>query len=239
MWFCDLTFGTPEEDLAFDEVLLNQCERERGPGVLRTWEAKQRFVVVGYANRVRTEVRVEECDRLQIPVYRRCSGGGTVVQGPGCLSYAVVLPIALDPTLESITGSNGWILRRVQSAVSRVVGRQVEIRGHTDLALNGLKFAGNAQRRRKDYLLFHGSLLLNMDISLIERVLPMPSKEPDYREQRPHQAFLMNLKVSSGHVKRELAREWSAHSDLVSVPADEVRKLAVGRYATPEWNFKF
>lgn len=239
MLFADLGFNSPQENLACDEVLLDRCEHEGGAGVLRTWESAEHFVVVGYANQVRTEVHVEECERLGIPVFRRCSGGGTVLQGPGCLNYAVVLPLALHPALESITRSNQWILNRVRKAVAHVTGSEVEIRGHTDLVINGLKFAGNAQRRRKHYLLFHGSLLLNADIGLIEQVLPMPSKEPDYRGRRPHRDFLVNLGVSAEVVKAELAREWNVGSDSYEVPEDEVQKLARERYSSPDWNWKF
>ena len=53
-------------------------------------------MVVGYANQVEVEVNVPACTARGIPILRRCSGGGTVVQGPGCLNYAVVLRITAD-----------------------------------------------------------------------------------------------------------------------------------------------
>ena len=73
----------------------------------------------------------------------------------------------------------------------------IAIRGHTDLAIGGRKFSGNSQRRRKHFLLFHGTFLLNFDLALIGELLRMPSKEPDYRESRKHADFLTNINVSA------------------------------------------
>ena len=87
----DLTLRTPAENLACDEGLLDFCEGGCGHEILRFWEPQTHFVVLGHANRVATEVDREACERLGIPVLRRCSGGGTVLQGPGCLNYSLIL----------------------------------------------------------------------------------------------------------------------------------------------------
>src|SRR4029077_18373734 len=93
MKWLDLTLPTPAENLACDEALLDQCEAGQGEGVLRFWEPPGLFVVVGYANPVATEVNAAACREHGIPIFRRCSGGGTVLQGPGCLNYALILKI--------------------------------------------------------------------------------------------------------------------------------------------------
>ena len=85
----DLTLSTPAENLAADEALLDEREATAGEPVLRLWESPEHFVVVGYSNRVGTEVNEPACRARGIPILRRCSGGGTVLQGPGCLNYAL------------------------------------------------------------------------------------------------------------------------------------------------------
>src|SRR5256885_16505266 len=89
----DLTFATPAENLACDEALLDWFEQDGGPGVLRFWEPPDYFVVVGYGNAVAAEVNVPACETRNIPILRRCTGGGTVLQGPGCLNYSLVLEV--------------------------------------------------------------------------------------------------------------------------------------------------
>lgn len=238
----DLTLPSPAENLACDEALLDWCESGEGAGCLRFWESPEPFVVVGYANKVATEVNVAACEARKIPILRRCSGGGTVMQGPGCLNYTLVLPITKDGPLHNIPVANQFIMRRNRAAIEWVIGNRqsvIAVRGHTDLAIGGRKFSGNSQRRRKHFLLFHGTFLLNFDLAIIGDLLRMPSKEPDYRESREHADFLTNINVSAEKVKAALRKTWEAGSPLINPPLDKIKALAREKYLTNEWNFKF
>ncbi len=117
--------------------------------------------------------------------------------------------------------------------------RPVEWRGQTDLAIGGLKFAGNAQRRRRRFLLFHGSFLLHLDISLLEKALPLPSRQPDYRVNRSHADFLINLNVPPHTIKAALIKAWETAAPLAPIPFDQITLLAREKYALDEWNLKF
>ena len=77
MEFIDLSFPTPAENLACDEALLDWREQNGGNGILRFWQSPDTFVVVGYANKIQAEVNVAHCETAKIPIFRRCSGGGT------------------------------------------------------------------------------------------------------------------------------------------------------------------
>jgi lipoate-protein ligase A len=111
--------------------------------------------------------------------------------------------------------------------------------GFTDLAIGGLKFSGNAQRRRRHTLLFHGTFLVDFDLSLIERVLNMPSKQPQYRNTRSHRDFVTNIDATRESIKSALQETWGAHRVLETVPHERIRTLANGKYADDAWNFKF
>ena len=115
----------------------------------------------------------------------------------------------------------------------------VQMHGHSDLALANLKFSGNAQRRLRNCLIFHGTFLLNFDISLIEKLLPMPSKQPCYRDNRSHTDFLTNLNLPAADVKSALRRIWNAEEALTNIPSDKIRDLVSARYSRDEWNLKF
>ena len=243
----DLTLSSPAENLACDEALLDWCDSGEGADCLRFWESPEPFVVVGYANKVETEVNVAVCEARRIPILRRCSGGGTVVQGSGCLNYTLVLPITRDGPLHSIAVANQFIMRRNRAAIQSLFARpqtpdprpEPVIRGHTDLAIGEKKFSGNSQRRRKHFLLFHGTFLLKLDLALISDLLRMPSKEPDYRESRKHTDFLTNINVSAEQVKAALQKAWDAKSSLTNPPLEKIMLLAREKYLTNEWNFKF
>jgi lipoate-protein ligase A len=236
---CDLTLASPEENLACDEILLDACETGALEGVLRFWEPTRYFVVVGYANQVMLEVNQAFCQQHDIPILRRCSGGGAVLQGPGCLNYSLVLRIADYPCLAGISGTNDFVLQLHQHALEALLRAPIEKQGYTDLAMGGLKFCGNSQRRRKDFLLFHGCFLLHADIGLIEKALPMPSRQPEYRDNRAHADFLTNLEIPTQPLKAALAKTWKAFHPWPDIPREQIAQLAEQRYKSDAWNFRF
>ncbi len=235
----DLSFPTPANNLACDEALLDACEAEAIGETLRFWESPDYFVVVGYGNSVITEVNQDACAAKGIAILRRCSGGGTVVQGPGCLNYSLVLKIKEGGPLINITSANRFIMEKNRAALEKLLQRPVAVRGHTDLAIDGIKFSGNAQRRKKHTLLFHGAVLLNFNLALISELLPMPSKEPDYRLSRAHKDFLANLAIPAALIKAALREAWAATEPLTDIPRETMASLAGDKYATDEWNLKF
>jgi lipoate-protein ligase A len=243
----DLPPLPPAEQLAADEVFLDAAESDHGGETLLFWEPRETFVVVGYANKVATEVNVAACEKSGVPIFRRCSGGGTVVQMRGGLNYSLILRIEENLPTRNITAANQFIMEKNRVAIESASGElktqnsklKISVRGHTDLCLGEKKFAGNSQRRRKNFLLFHGTLLLNCNLNLIGELLLMPSLEPDYRASRPHSDFVTNLGLSAEKVKAALAKEWQANEELKNLPREEILKLARNKYSEREWNFKF
>jgi lipoate-protein ligase A len=243
MKYLDLTLPTPTENLACDEALLDWCEAGHcDDEIMRFWEPTQHFVVVGYANRVATEVNVMACEAKEIPILRRCSGGGTVLQGPGCLNYALILKITGRGPLHTIAAANRFIMERNRVAVeSATVSRQltISVSGHTDLAADNLKFSGNSQRRRQRFLLFHGTFLLKFDLDQIGKLLRTPSHQPAYRRGRSHAEFVMNLNLPASIVKSVLREAWEATSQFSGDLRCEIAKLVGQKYSKPEWSRKF
>lgn len=240
MKWLDCTLPTPAENLALDEALLDAAESGAGGEVLRFWESAQDFVVVGYANKLAMEADLAACAERGIPVLRRCSGGGTVLQGPGSWNYSLVLKIG-NPAwdLTTITDTNRFVMEQNRAVVAALLAGQGEVRvqGHTDLTWDGKKFSGNAQRRRRDYLLFHGTFLLDYDLAKISAALPMPSWQPTYRAERTHGDFLVNLGVRREDLQTGLKQRWGAREELVAVP--DVTALVQEKYGRAEWNEKF
>lgn len=234
----DLTLPTPEENLALDEALLDLCETGHAAGFLRFWESPRRFVVLGYGNRTNSEVRLDICRRDDVAVLRRSSGGGAVVQGAGCLNFGLVLPIVPETPSATIPGANAWIMARHAEALTSVFGQEVQVRGVSDLTIGDLKLSGNAQRRKKRFFLFHGTVLHDFDIPLIERLLPMPARQPDYRRNRPHEAFVRNTQGEQHRIKEALREAWGATEDFGEIPMPEVSRLARERYGAEEWSFQ-
>lgn len=235
----DVTYPTPEENLACDEALLELSENGLNEDVLRFWESPAYFVVLGYSNKAAREVNLRACETASVPVLRRPSGGGTVLQGPGCLNYSLILQIPHSGPLKNLKSTNEYIMERNCGALRTLFGDAVKVEGITDLTLNGLKFSGNAQRRKMNYLLFHGTFLYSFDISKIETCLDQPSIQPDYRKNRKHQDFLTNLPAEANAIKVAMRRAWDAHKPLTQLPVRGIEQMINEKYSRKDWNFKF
>lgn len=244
MYLLDLTLSSPAENLALEEALLGWSESMEEE-CLRLWESDKYFVVLGAGSPLWTDVHVDACRAAGVPVLRRCSGGGTVVQGPGCLNYTLVLDKDRRPELESIGSTNGYILTRIAEAVRVAFVRSgggadggdvaPMVRGISDLTVGDLKFSGNAQRRRKRFVLFHGTVLYDFDLGKISECLGRPERMPDYRGERAHKDFITNIGVPAGVLKRAIAEEWGAERALEAWPKAETAELAAGRYVDQKW----
>lgn len=238
MEYIEWSAPTPELNLAMDEALLLEAEDGRRGESLRIWTPESPFVVLGYSRRAAAEVDSDACMHASIPILRRGSGGGTVLQLPGCLNYSLVLRLSPSHPPPGITETTREIMGRHAALFTRILGEEVRHEGESDLTFRGRKFSGNAQRRLVRFVMFHGTFLLDADLSLISRILLHPEKEPDYRVRRSHGEFITNIGLASGKVSAALAAEWMAGDEPGLLPRERAELLCTDRYARPEWTFR-
>ena len=239
MQLLDCSLPSPAQNLALDEALLDEREANSGDGILRFWETATPFVVLGYVCKIADDVNLAECKARDVTILRRSSGGGTILQARGVLNYALILPIENGTPTENLSTTNAFIMQKTRAALQTLTSEEVRIRGITDLALGNHKFCGNAQRRRRHFLLFHGALLLDCDLDLMSALLKSPPRQPEYRGQRPHADFVTNLHWPAPKIKEALREAWQAKNELGAWPQEQVQKLVAEKYARDEWNFKF
>lgn len=230
----DLTLPTLAENLALDEALLLDVQAG-GPATLRFWNWPHLAVVVGAGGKLNQEADLERCTVEEVPVVRRSSGGGTVLLGPGCLLYTLALPMDMNPALADLNASYRFIMNRIAQAFANV-RPGVGVAGISDLVVGDRKVAGNAQQRKRAHLIHHGVFLDDFDLSAIGRYIKHPPRMPDYRQDRPHDAFVTNLKLGADHLKQILADAWSAHTSRTAWPADRVAQLVAERYGQADWH---
>ncbi|HLD69759.1 MAG TPA: lipoate--protein ligase family protein [Candidatus Omnitrophota bacterium] len=218
----DISFPTPEENILFDEVLLHLAEKGIQGEVLRFWESSSPFIVLGKTGVLQEDVHIPRAIQEKIPVLRRSSGGGTVVQGKGCLNFSLVLSKQSRPALGDLGKSYSYILGKVIEALSRLNVDAV-FKPVSDLALRACekKFSGNAQRRARNFILHHGTILYGFDLSVIERFLKMPEKIPEYRRGRGHLDFVDNISRSVQDIKDALAHIFQVEKKQPSLTTQE------------------
>jgi lipoate---protein ligase len=239
MKYLELTFADPARNLACDEALLELFEAEHiDDGLLRFWEPENYFVVLGHSNRLRTEVNSPACVAAGIPFLRRVSGGGAVLQGPGCLNYSLLLDNQVHD-VRNIEAGFRYVLERHRQLFSELACEEVHIAGTSDLTVAERKFSGNAQYRKSRYVLVHGTFLLGLDLSVIDGCLRVPAKQPDYRKNRPHLDFVTNLGLDRDRIRSGLRESWRAAETFDATPLDQIERLVRLRYGREEWSSKF
>ena len=257
MKLLNLTLANAAGNIAMDEALLNVAESaaksttesfaespvesgQPAAGYLRLWTPRQNIVVLGRSCKAADEVHLDFCRKHSIPVIRRSSGGGTILTGPGCLMYAVVVPYGNQNELRMIDRAHAFVLDRVMQAL-RSIEVDAASRGQSDLAIDRLKFSGNAMRCKRHHFLYHGTLLLDFDLALIERALKTPPRQPDYREGRSHREFVTNLAVSETDLRKALVDEWQATPDENwpnEATENLITELIATKYSRDDWNFR-
>ncbi|MDD4956906.1 MAG: lipoate--protein ligase family protein [Candidatus Omnitrophica bacterium] len=235
----DIPFTTPEEMMAADEVLLSLAESGDMSETLRFWKPDRTFVVLGRSCSVPIDCHVENCANDGVALVRRVSGGGSVLQGTGCLNYSLVLSYGRDKRYAGIRSSYEAILGDLCEAFSGK-GIGAEISPISDISYNGKKVSGNAQARKKRYFLHHGTVLFGMDIGLVGKYLKHPPREPGYRKGRAHDNFMSNLPLPAEDIVDLIMDAFDAKK-IPILPGknvmDKVEKLARDKFASDEWTY--
>jgi lipoate-protein ligase A len=219
MYHLRLTLETPAANVALDEALLAAAEAARLPGeVLRLWESTEAAVVLGKSS-VASEIHADACRADGVPVLRRASGGAPVVVGPGCLMYALVLDRRARSELRGIDGAHEFVMSRMARALQRLVPG-VGAQGTCDLVLPSTdggpprKFSGNSLRVKRDWVLYHGTILYDFALDRLERWLATPSRQPEYRAGRDHATFVTNFPASRATIEDTLLAAWDVRDPL-------------------------
>ncbi|MBB72982.1 MAG: lipoate-protein ligase A related protein [Planctomycetaceae bacterium] len=238
MQLLDLTLESPAANLALDEALLLRAAEPGMAGeVLRLWESTVPAIILGRSSRCDQEVDLSACQQRGIPVLRRCSGGASVVIGPGCLMYSLIVHYERQPQLRSITTAHDYVLDPLRRALSSLIP-MVQRDGTSDLTLNGYKFSGNSLKCTSQSVLYHGTLLYDFPLSWISDLLLPAPRQPAYRESRDHANFVTNFPASRETLRHVLKNAWSADHELGDWPREITRRLQRDRYSCHNWNHR-
>ena len=168
---------------------------------------------MGASGRPELEVFQDVLTASGVPLFKRKGGGGTVVLGPGTI--VVTVHAGVKHPFQNL----GYF-RAINHALIDVFKSWQDLpfthSGISDIAINRRKIAGTSIFRRKQYLLYQASILVEADFDLIHRLLRHPPREPDYRKGRSHREFITDLRTLGVHAPLpKLIRDLQAHLPLL------------------------
>ena len=142
-----------EENLATEARLLDE-----GQPCVFLWQSRP-AVVIGRHQIVEDEVR----PGLDIPVFRRMTGGGAMYMDEGNLNICFVG----DKKIREAAS--------VLVAALRNMGVSAEFSGRNDIVVAGRKVSGWAGIERNGVVMTHGTLMFDVNLDRLEQVLTPPT----------------------------------------------------------------
>jgi lipoate-protein ligase A len=160
--------------LAADELLWRQAGQAGRPPALRLYTYRSWCALVGRFQDLEAELDLDVCQRLSIEVNRRPTGGGAIVMGSGQLGLALTGRLGED-VFPSKPGSLFEVLSQGVVEGLKALGLEARFRPRNDIEVEGLKIAGvGCVVDDQGTVLFHTSILLDLDLELFSQVLKLP-----------------------------------------------------------------
>jgi lipoate---protein ligase len=162
------------DGLALDEAIMARYARGEPPRppTLRLYTYRTHCALIGRYQNLDAEVDLAACHQTGTQVSRRPTGGGAIIMGAGQLGVALAsaAPSGRRPR-EIIEDLAGGLM-----AGLRDLGITAVFHGKNDLEVGGRKIAGlGLYLDPAGAMLFHASVLADLDIGFMLRVLRIPA----------------------------------------------------------------
>ena len=228
----------PYYNMAFDEYCLESLSINEP--VFYLWQNRP-AVIVGFNQEVNTEVNLDYLKENGIDLVRRVTGGGAVFHDLGNLNYTIV---GRSEDLERDYPEYASIMAKALQSL----GVPATLSGRNDILVEGRKVSGFAKRVCKNRLMVHGTLMYNVDVDVLTKVLnPSNTKLQskgiasvrsrvanlcDYLPEIP------NIQTFSNRLEEILScNNADTEYQLSDTDLANIQLLTDKKFATWEWNY--
>jgi lipoate-protein ligase A len=243
--FIDLDMIDGFYSAALFESIAKHVGAGSSPETILFWRVQSPVVYLGYHQCVEDEIHADFCNRSNIGIVRRILGGGCGFCDDNQVLYSII-------------GREGGVIPSdIQSAYTKVLtGVVVALEtfgegGEIEPARNaiyskGKKISGNAQGRIDSAVLVNGSMLLDFDFELMDKVLKNPTK--NLRPVSYSREGMITLKemgiTDIEKVKKTLRQGFekalgikTKDGQLTLSETDKANQL-LGKYTQKEWTYR-
>ncbi len=210
---------------------------EGSPPTLSFVRPSDPYVSVGRLHPL-TELDLEICRRLRLPVYRRMVGGGTVYLDSNQLFFQITVPTSWVPC---------WPAKAMRTLLEpavlafRDLGIPAAFDEHGEIVWNGAKISGTAGAQIDEAMVAVGNLIESFDYDIMAKLLHAPDKHFRMEFLRLLRRHLRPTPVDPTRFKRALmsryAEAFGLSPELGELSREEVAKVAeLDRlFCDPDW----
>ncbi len=237
--------------LATEEVITISVGEKKAPPTARICIFDPPAVLVGYSQDVYEEVNVDEAKKLGFDINRRPTGGGAIVMirenTPG---WELWLPRDYPGLPATIEGLYEYLSNVVIEALKRL-GIDARFRPKNDIDVNGRKISGTGLYTYGNGLMFCGTILLDLDVLTMPRVLKIPIEKLSDKTVKDVSKRIITVKEILGYapsldrVVEAYRHGLEAVLNLRTEPGDllpyekELLNRIEARYRSHEWIYEF
>lgn len=227
----DSTFNLALEDHLFSTMPADH------PGWFLLWRNRPSIIVGRHQNTLE-EINQQLVQKYQLDVVRRITGGGAVFHDEGNLNYSFLHHSEAEGIID---------FKRYLTPIAKALaelGVKAQLSSRNDLTIDGKKISGAAQTRRGRRVLHHGTMLVDLNMDMLEAVLTgapdkylskgissVRSRVTNLSEVWPQNT---TMKALQDVFIRNCA---SAPGELCGEDIAAAEQLADKKYRTWEWNY--
>lgn len=161
-------------------------------------------VIVGKNQVIENEVNLAYAQEHNIKIVRRITGGGAVYHDLGNVNYTYIGKKASE-------FGNFLVFAMPIIEFVNTLGVQARHLGKNDIGIGNQKISGNAQAVRGEYILHHGTLLFDVNVSVMEKVLTPDPKKLSSKGIKSVQSRVCNLSKYINMPREEFWERMCAH----------------------------
>jgi len=262
------TYHTGFMNMAIDEAIMIAHREGLVPPTIRFYQWSPPAVSLGYFQDLKKEIDVDSCRNLGIDIVRRPTGGKAVLHDKE-LTYSFTIrenhPLVNNSILETYKKISGGIIKGLfylGVTADLVPLREKSRIYHSDLKsicfsvpsqyevqVEGKKIVGSAQVRKREIVLQHGSLLIELEKDKLFSVFNFPSTQIRERLKTKFNATsleeILKRKITfselSAILPRGFEKEFGVKLLEGQITEEEEKisqELLENKYLTYEWNYQ-
>jgi lipoate-protein ligase A len=220
--------------MAIDEYLLYNCNDP----VLRIYGWSKPCISIGYFQST-DEVDFKKCKEQNVDVVRRITGGGAVFHDME-VTYSFVTKDFSQGIMESYKEISEIVIQALKE-----LGLDAKFSPLNDVTVNEKKVCGNAQTRKNNTLLQHGTILLKVDVEKMFSLLRVPKEKISDKNILDVKNRVAGISKTFDQVSDALKNstrdifgcELVSHT-LSDKELESCQKLADEKFSDEKWTFK-